>query len=81
MTIVQCAKAPDAKQLANQVPMPYPLFSAETQASSPADTSSAAAARAKSTLNGQAVVTTNRKADARLTDRPVQWVIRAEVQR
>jgi hypothetical protein len=26
MTIVQCAKAPDAKQLVNQVPIPYPLF-------------------------------------------------------
>src|SRR6516164_4299323 len=51
MRIVQCAKAPDAKQLVNQVPMPYPLFPLE-QYFPPADASSAAATRAKSTLNG-----------------------------
>jgi hypothetical protein len=53
MTIVQCAKAPDAKQLVNQVPMPYPLFSAGDAKIILTAESPAATARAKSTLNGQ----------------------------
>jgi hypothetical protein len=47
MTIVQCAKAPDTKQVANHVPMALSPFSLETQNSHPADASSAAAARSK----------------------------------
>ena len=81
MTIVQCAKAPDAKQLVNQVPMPYPLFSA-------ADTSFLTSRRKfgchgtnKINIERTMLLSQRTAKRTRLTDWQVQWVIRADVQR
>jgi hypothetical protein len=80
MTIVQCAKAPDAKQLANQVPMPYPLFSAGDTIFLTSRRKFGCHGTSKINIERTTLLSQRTAKRARLTGRQVQWAIRAEAQ-